>query len=73
MEMYIFRGCLVYQLKNMFLIFKQYYKYFYTLVYSHVFKKKNENCCLNIRTKQALVFPNNNHIHSQMAIKQKCI
>ena len=41
----------------MFSVFKQYYMYFHTLFHAHVFqKKKTENCCLNIRTKRALIF-----------------
>ena len=31
------RGCLVYEFKDTFLIFKQHYPYFYTLFYLHIF------------------------------------
>ena len=42
---------LVCKLKHMFLVFKQYYTYFHTLFYPHVFPKKIENYCLNTRIK----------------------
>ena len=45
------RSYLVYQLKHMFLVFKQHYMYFHTLFYPYVFIKKIENCCLNKHTK----------------------
>ena len=35
-----FRGCLVYQLKHMFSVFKQHYTHFHTLFHPYVYSKK---------------------------------
>ena len=47
-------------LNTYFFIFKQYYIYFHTLFYLHIFFKKIKNCYLNTRTKRTpnLTFSN---------------
>ena len=51
------RSRLVRKFKHMFLVFKQYYKYFHTFFHPHAFKKKKtKNYHLNTPTKQYLNF-----------------
>ena len=37
------RGCLIHVLKQQFLVFKQYYTYFYTFFNPHIFSKNTNN------------------------------
>ena len=63
------KGRMLSVFKHMFLIFKQYYTYFYIFFHSYIFFKKIKNCYLNICTKQTLSIFNFNKNNIMIVLK----